>query len=326
MVKKRNQAIQILRVVACIMVFFVHFGQRLSITGTIGSLFDFGKYGVQLFFLISGFLAAKTFKENKKVNIKEYYIKRLITLLPLYYFVILIYFILENICNKYMNTIPVDNTGLYWLRYIFLLNGFINSDTYFWSNLGITWTIPIFAFFYIIAPFILKRVKSFSSSIVCYLSIFGVSRILNYIYECNIFTYIHYLFLGVLLYYSLKEKKEVITSLVFLILCLIAGIFLKFEWLYVFVFCSIILLLSKVKFKLPKFLESIINILDKYSYTLYLGHGVIFCGILDKLILFGTSRIIILLIAIFGTCLFTFIVGRYVEKPMQRILSKKLLN
>lgn len=326
MVKKRNQAIQILRVVACIMVFFVHFGQRLSITGTIGSLFDFGKYGVQLFFLISGFLAAKTFKENKKVNIKEYYIKRLITLLPLYYFVILIYFILENICNKYMNTIPVDNTGLYWLRYIFLLNGFINSDTYFWSNLGITWTIPIFAFFYIIAPFILKMVKSFSSSIVCYLSIFGVSRILNYIYECNIFTYIHYLFLGVLLYYSLKEKKEVITSLVFLILCLIAGIFLKFEWLYVFVFCSIILLLSKVKFKLPKFLESIINILDKYSYTLYLGHGVIFCGILDKLILFGTSRIIILLIAIFGTCLFTFIVGRYVEKPMQRILSKKLLN
>ena len=276
MVKKRNQAIQILRVVACIMVFFVHFGQRLSITGTIGSLFDFGKYGVQLFFLISGFLAAKTFKENKKVNIKEYYIKRLITLLPLYYFVILIYFILENICNKYMNTIPGDNTGLYWLRYIFLLNGFINSDTYFWSNLGITWTIPIFAFFYIIAPFILKRVKSFSSSIVCYLSIFGVSRILNYIYECNIFTYIHYLFLGVLLYYSLKEKKEVITSLVFLILCLIAGIFLKFEWLYVFVFCSIILLLSKVKFKLPKFLESIINILDKYSYTLYLGHGVIF--------------------------------------------------
>ena len=291
MVKKRNQAIQILRVVACIMVFFVHFGQRLSITGTIGSLFDFGKYGVQLFFLISGFLAAKTFKENKKVNIKEYYIKRLITLLPLYYFVILIYFILENICNKYMNTIPVDNTGLYWLRYIFLLNGFINSDTYFWSNLGITWTIPIFAFFYIIAPFILKRVKSFSSSIVCYLSIFGVSRILNYIYECNIFTYIHYLFLGVLLYYSLKEKKEVITSLVFLILCLIAGIFLKFEWLYVFVFCSIILLLSKVKFKLPKFLESIINILDKYSYTLYLGHGVIFCGILDKLILFGTSEL-----------------------------------
>ena len=256
MVKKRNQAIQILRVVACIMVFFVHFGQRLSITGTIGSLFDFGKYGVQLFFLISGFLAAKTFKENKKVNIKEYYIKRLITLLPLYYFVILIYFILENICNKYMNTIPGDNTGLYWLRYIFLLNGFINSDTYFWSNLGITWTIPIFAFFYIIAPFILKRVKSFSSSIVCYLSIFGVSRILNYIYECNIFTYIHYLFLGVLLYYSLKEKKEVITSLVFLILCLIAGIFLKIEWLYVFVFCSIILLLSKVKFKLLKFLES----------------------------------------------------------------------
>lgn len=326
MVKKRNQAIQILRVVACIMVFFVHFGQRLSITGTIGSLFDFGKYGVQLFFLISGFLAAKTFKENKKVNIKEYYIKRAITLLPLYYFVILIYFILENICNNYMDTIPIDNTGLYWFRYIFLLNGFINSDTYFWSNLGITWTIPIFAFFYLMAPFILKKVKNFSSSIVCYISIFGVSRVLNYIYECNIFTYIHYLFLGVLLYYSIKEKKEVITSLVFLVLCLVAGIFLKIEWLYVFVFCSIILLLSKVKFKLPKFLEKIINVLDKYSYTLYLGHGVIFCGILDKLILFGTSWIIILLIAIFGTCLFTFIVGKYIEKPMQRILSKKLLD
>lgn len=326
MVKKRNQAIQILRVIACLMVFFVHFGQRMSITGRVGSLFDFGRYGVQLFFLISGFLAIKTFKENKKINIKEYYIKRAITLLPLYYFVILIYFIFENICNNYMNLIPLDDKGLYWFRYLFLLNGFINSDTYFWANLGITWTIPIFAFFYIIAPFILKKIKSFSSSIICYISVFGITRVFSYFYECNIFTYIHYLFLGVVLYYALKEKKEVITSLVFLVFCLVAGIYQKFEWLYVFIFCCMILLLFKVKFKLPNFLEKIIDVLDKYSYTLYLGHGVIFCGILDKLILLGTSRIIILLISIFGTILFTFIVGRYIEKPMQKFFKSKLLN
>ena len=48
--KKRNTAIQLLRIIACILVFLVHFGQRLELKGEIRQFTNFGEYGVHLFF------------------------------------------------------------------------------------------------------------------------------------------------------------------------------------------------------------------------------------------------------------------------------------
>jgi len=48
--------------------------------------------------LISGFLAIKTFTE-KNVDVKNYYLKRIIAIIPLYYLVVAYYFITENIIN-----------------------------------------------------------------------------------------------------------------------------------------------------------------------------------------------------------------------------------
>ena len=73
------------------MVFIVHFGQRIELTGTIRNLTDFGAFGVQLFFIISGYLACSSLC-NRTVNIKKYYLKRLIRIAPLYYFVVFWFF------------------------------------------------------------------------------------------------------------------------------------------------------------------------------------------------------------------------------------------
>ena len=107
----RNVTIQILRVIACFMVFLVHFGQRTSLDGIVRSFTDFGAYGVHLFFLISGFLACKAFFNKENVDIKKYYIKRAIAILPLYYLIILYYFITENIFNQFTPIIPQDELG-----------------------------------------------------------------------------------------------------------------------------------------------------------------------------------------------------------------------
>ncbi len=58
--KKRLFSIQILRCLACLMVFMVHWGQRVKLTGIPRKLTDIGAYGPALFFLISGYLAAKS--------------------------------------------------------------------------------------------------------------------------------------------------------------------------------------------------------------------------------------------------------------------------
>ena len=326
--KNKNISIQLLRISACLMVFMVHFGQRTDLSGILRSFTDFGRYGVQLFFLISGFLAAKTFIDKPNSTVIEYYKKRAIAILPLYYITIIYYFFTENLLNHFKSVIPPDELGVGWLRYIFLLNGFLNSETYFWSNLGITWTIPIFATFYLIAPWILRKAKSIASTTVIWLIIFVTTGLFSLFYSCQNFTYIHIFFLGAVLYSCTKHNFNKQASVLFLLISIVATIVKKEEYTYTFIFASIVLILVSIEnLTLPNKLQKLVNTLDSYSYTLYLMHGIFFCSILDRLNqYFEVSKIIIAIIAIVGTALATWIVGKYIEKPIQKYLRNKLLN
>ncbi len=326
--KRRDPSIQLIRVIACMMVFTVHFGQRVDLSGTIRDFTDFGSLGVELFFLISGFLAGKTFFSNPDLNIKEYYLKRAIAILPLYFFVVIYYFITENIINQFVSCIPLDESGIGWFRYLFLLNGFFNSDTYFWSNLGITWTIPIFMFFYLIAPWILRKTNGVFSSVVVWGIVFVTTKLLGHFYPCSISNNLHLLFLGVILYFCSIKQMHKPAILIFQMATIFSIILEKHSFTYIFVFASIILILNKMNdnFTLPIKLQKIIDVLDSYSYTLYLMHGVVFCSLLDRLNTLGISKVLIGIIAIIGTFFATWIVGKYIEKPTQNLLRKKLLK
>ena len=327
MMKKRFISLQILRVCACILVFCVHFGQRVNFHGVIRDFTDFGKYGVQLFFLISGFLVGNTFFDNPSINIKNYYVKRMVAILPLYYLVILYYFISENILNQYFSVIPSDHLGIGWLRYVFLLNGFLNSDTYFWSNLGITWTIPIFMFFYLIAPWMLRKAKTISSVSAIWLFVYAISKICEYAYSCTITNNLHILFLGVVIYACANKKCHLEAIAIFSLLAIFLGILGNQSMVYISLFSCIILALTALEnIKLSEWLQRIIDTLDKYSYTLYLMHGVVFCSLLDRLNALGVSKASIGIIAIVGTFFATWVVGKFIEQPIQRYLRKRFVQ
>lgn len=314
-----------MRVSACLIVFLVHFGQRTSLEGIVRNFTDFGAYGVHLFFLISGFLACKAFFNKESVDIKKYYIKRAIAILPLYYLVILYYFITENILNQFVSVIPPDDIGVGWFRYVFVLNGFLNSDTYFWRNLGITWTIPIFCVFYLIAPWILRKRKSLFSVILIWIGVFVSTKLLCVIYTCSVFENLHYLFFGCVLFASIETNlhKKLELCLIPMIIC---SMNLKQHDLTVtFIFALLILIFVTIdSFTLPKKLQKTVDCLDKYSYTLYLMHGVVFCSLLDRLKALEVHPVIIGALAIIGTVFATWIVGRFLEKPIQDFLRKKL--
>ena len=293
--------------------------------GIVRNFTDFGAYGVHLFFLISGFLACKAFFNKENVDIKKYYIKRAIAILPLYYLVILYYFITENILNQFVSVIPPDDLGVGWFRYVFVLNGFLNSDTYFWRNLGITWTIPIFCVFYLIAPWILRKRKSLFSVVLIWIGVFVSTKLLCVIYTCSVFENLHYLFLGCVLFASIERNayKKLELCLIPMIIC---SMNLKQHDLTVaFIFALLILIFVTMNsFTLPKKLQKIVDCLDKYSYTLYLMHGVVFCSLLDRLKALDVHPMIIGVLAIIGTVFATWIVGRFLEKPIQDFLRKKL--
>lgn len=324
--KGKSFSIQLVRVAACLMVFAVHFGQRMGFTGVLGELTYFGKYGVELFFLISGYLCALSMAGHREFDVKRYYAKRIAAILPLYYLVILYYFFTENLLVRFGAQIPSDEQGLGWLRYLFLLNGFVNSDTYFWSNLGITWTIPIFAFFYLIAPWTVRWLSGVRAALLAWLFTFCLTGALSLVYPCTIFANLHYFFLGVLLLACVRADLydpaiflSLLASLPFIILN-------SRDYAYVCLFFAILLVLlrSAQHIVLPSALSTLVDVLDKYSYTIYLVHGIIFCSILDRLIPLGVPRRYLALIAIAGTTVLTFLVGRFLEKPLQAFLRRLL--
>ena len=337
--RKTDRGIQILRILACFVVFICHFGQRLPlerISEDLYSISQLGAYGVELFFVISGYLACFSLANGKSAV--AFYKKRAIRILVLYYFCILYYFITETFI---FGNIPKDDMGLGWLRYIFCLNGIVPSEGYFWSNLGITWTIPVFLTFYLLAPLITKITKTTLSSAIAVVVSIAISFLISN--KCDgwfsAITYLPCFLMGVLVYNAKKENLKFIT--VFgLQLFVFATKFneytrfielvIRYSQIFIVsaIFATIVLFTEEVKIVKEKTVK-VLDILDEHSYTLYLVHGITFCGIIDKFEINVFSSLIVaiifrLVVSIILTAILTVAIHKYVEKPIQKKLSERL--
>lgn len=321
--RSRYVSIQILRIIACFGVFCVHFGQRVDLSGRVRIVTDFGRYGVQLFFIISGFLAAKGLI-NREVKAGKYYYKRAVHILPLYFLSILYFFITENFLEQYLHQIPTDTIGLGWIRYLLFLNGFVNSDTYFWSNLGITWTIPVFVFFYITAPIALKRIHSFSSACIVTVAVFLLTKEASELYWCSILENTYIFYIGVIAYCAIEFGYGIPVVLVFQMIAVVMSVFNKTNYVYVLMFSSIVILLVMLenRLNLPEKILKCIDYIDQRTYTLYLVHGMVFCSFIDRLYLFETSLWLKGVLAITLSVVGTILIYRFYERPIQKWLMK----
>jgi len=174
--ENRSAAIDITRIVACMMVLMVHIGQFCGL----GEIVGWGQNGVKLFFVLSGFLAMKTMEgmeEHRSENEKafdiaiKYYKSRIRRIVPLYYWCLTIgwfYLVLSLRIKANMSFSEIllsGNTpcGIEYLRYYFFLNFFIPSYNYeYFNNIFGYWTMSCFALFYLFVPlifYILKNVR-----------------------------------------------------------------------------------------------------------------------------------------------------------------------
>jgi peptidoglycan/LPS O-acetylase OafA/YrhL len=138
--------IQLLRGVAVLLVLFYH----LKING-----FNNGYLGVDVFFVISGYLMAIICKTTSPFN---FYIKRLKRLLPAYFFTIILTSIVVCIVSipsdaqQYFNRLWFDLFGVsniaYWLK-----NSYFNLNSF--QPLLNLWSLGVEIQFYAIAPLIL---------------------------------------------------------------------------------------------------------------------------------------------------------------------------
>lgn len=145
MKKERVFGLDFIRAVAILLVLVGHLG-HVGLMQNNYVMYQFGFFGVELFFVLSGFLIGQILIELVSTgvtlkSVRQFWIKRWIRTLPLYYLVLII-------------RLFVEKTEFPYLHFIFLQNSNIieNYNSYWF---GESWSLAIEEFFYLTIPILL---------------------------------------------------------------------------------------------------------------------------------------------------------------------------
>ncbi|CAN5614884.1 acyltransferase [soil metagenome] len=170
----RIQSLDGLRGVAILMVLLIHFTPGAPASGSFNYLVSrttgFGWTGVDLFFVLSGFLITGILYETKrhKGYFRTFYIRRTLRIFPLYYGVLIAFFTLGALLGAeriagYAELRP----NQIWL-WLYLTNVKIaTANSWTFAHLGLFWTLAIEEQFYIVWPAIIFMLSRRGSMLMC---------------------------------------------------------------------------------------------------------------------------------------------------------------
>ena len=161
---ERLDYFDIARFFAIVGVIAVHVGQNSLPSVFFGDLHKFGRFGVQLFFIISGATVYLTYEKGIKTsnNILIFYIKRFFRIIPLFVIMAIVYYFLDDK--------PFFNSILPW-------SGF-NPNAY--NNIEGGWSIWNEMYFYLLFPLYYKFRESKIFNIILPLFFVLISILINF--------------------------------------------------------------------------------------------------------------------------------------------------
>ena len=273
-----------LRAIAALMVCFYHFSFFQLVDGSYSLFSDgdgileiarLGKYGVHVFFLISGFIIPYVLYLNM-YEIKtfgKFLAKRFIRLEIPYWAVIAATFAVWGLYSIKgdIAALPRDITAVNLISHLFYLNEFLDE---LWYN-DIFWTLAIefqlYLFIGLIFPFIFNKSQRVFSGFIAAMMLLGFYGDLFTSFEgSSIFTHYIWIFnLGFVLVYRLKMSMS---DLLFygLITGNIALIYLDARFSYEM---GHLLVIGSSAILLIENNNKVMDFLGKISYSLYLSHG-----------------------------------------------------
>lgn len=286
--KVQNLNLNLVRIIAAWMVLSVHIARNLGID------FSVGATGVSLFFILSGYLAFCSLGNNN-LTPKEYYKKRAVRILPTYWLcLVLVYcndIVFGLLGGASLKELFAGQCGPRFLRYFLGLQCILPSDNWdLWNNHSALWTMSSFMAFYLIAPWLYRVLKKFSTgAIVTIAFLFGRGYIASAIQLClsgypasaqiewfsynNPLSQLHCFLLGITVYLAIKEGKQHIIAF----LVMIALIVTHLNW-YAYELLFMLLIFAAVQmpplFQSPE-IHKLVSFISGGSFALYLIHPLV---------------------------------------------------
>ena len=184
---KKENWVDAVKGIAMCSVLMIHSGAN-SLPGIAGKIGEAGAYGVQIFYVISAclvFASLERYHQGKPgITIQgggylQWWIRRLLRLVPLYYTALILYRIFFREGDPYWLGSRGSVSAVNMIAHILLLHGL--APHYINSVLGIEWYLGNLALFYFMAPFLYRKINSAEKS-VCFflLTILSALFILRY--------------------------------------------------------------------------------------------------------------------------------------------------
>jgi exopolysaccharide production protein ExoZ len=333
------QSLQILRAFAAIQVLITHVFQQLNYK-PFGNRFLSGQYGVDIFFILSGFLIFLTTKDNAQPLV--YLKKRIFRIYPLYIFMVLAYIFV------YYNTgiRPLNMNGLQFVQNLLMFpwNSSLGYDSLI---VGVAWSTVFEMFFYILFfIFLLFKIqKKWILIIIPILMIVGMgvhllrliqvntpflSYILSLCESTNLLFFTSGCFLSYLFQNDklprFKNKNTYIYIFILILVISIVMILLKHNFVIslLVMSCLFFMIISFERIFTLKmnnyFIKKIIYIGD-ISFSIYLIHILVILVLKNS---FGINNLIgLLLVTLIITVLLSSITYKYIEQPFIAYAKKK---
>jgi len=146
--QSRIPGLDLLRALAIIFVIFSHYPLK-ACEWFIGPFHAFGWSGVDLFFVLSGFLISrplfKSIASNDKISVGSFYLRRMFRILPCYWLVVALYFLVPGF-KDWGNVAPA------WRFLTFTRN--YGVDGHLYPGFSHAWSLCVEEHFYFVLPLI----------------------------------------------------------------------------------------------------------------------------------------------------------------------------
>ena len=280
-------------------------------------MLEFGRYGVHLFFMLSGFVIFMTLERTQHAG--KFGLARAFRLLPALWVGIILTFMAVHLLGPPDRTVPLSSA----LMNFTLLHSYFNHahvDGAYWSLvIEVTFYVWMALLFYTLKSWQLLRIVLFGWIIISYLAVMNMENLshtmLFITHELLFVLYAPLFISGILLYNWHKSGSLPAIDVFFLALAMSHALIAYPAPFNIFVLACYGVFVMAISGYLNFIVNTITLWLGSLSYSLYLIHQNIGYGIIDQSYAMGLSGLTGVTMAVVVSFLLATLIHYYVEKP-----------